>query len=82
MMALDERQREVKKVFTREQLENMTIDQLVSLVGELGPGAKLHGTGIVKRADGSIKYAPEAVPGEFHETTEELARNAEEALGD
>lgn len=76
-MSLDERQRTIKTVFSREQLELMTMDDLVRLVGEAGPGAKFKGKGIVKRANGSIKYAPEATPGEFGETEEELKAHAE-----
>ncbi len=79
-MSLDERQRTIKQVFSRKQLERMSVEDLVKLVGEAGPGAKLHGTGVVKRADGSIKYAPEAVPGQFHETQEELAAHAAREL--
>lgn len=76
-MALDERQRGVKKVFTRKQLKTMSIDDLVRLVGEAGPNAKFRGTAIVKRADGSVKYDEGAEPGQFFETQEELAANAE-----
>jgi len=75
-MSLDERQEVVLKTFTREQLEGMDLDDLVRLVGEAGPGAKLRGKGVVKRADGSIKYDAEAVPGDFNESSEELAAHA------
>jgi len=75
-MSLDERQRTVLKVIGREQLKGMTVEDLVKLVGEAGPGAKLHGSAVVKRADGSIKYDKDAVPGTFHETPEELAAHA------
>ncbi len=81
-MSLDERQITIKQVFSRKQLESMSIEDLVRLVGEAGPNAKLHGKGVVKRADGSIKYAPEAVPGEFGENAEELARHAETVLAE
>ena len=76
-MSLDERQETVLKTFTREDLENMDIEDLVKLVGEAGPGAKLRGKGVVKRADGSVRYAPEAVPGKFGETPEELQAHAD-----
>ena len=79
-MSLDERQEVVLKTFTREQLEGMDIADLVKLVGEAGPTAKLRGKGIVKRPDGSVRYDPEAVPGSFHETAEELAANAAREL--
>ena len=83
-MSLDERQLVVKKAFSREQLEAMSIEDLVALVGETGTRAKLKMTAVVKRADGSIKYDEEAVPGKYHETPEELAdhrtREAEKEL--
>lgn len=76
---MDERQRVVKKTFTREQLEGMTLADLAALVGEAGPNAKFTGTGIVRKADGSIRYAPEAVPGDFNESPEDLKTSAETA---
>lgn len=79
-MSLDERQRVVKKTFTREQLKGMSMVDLVALVGEAGPGAMFHGTGVVRKADGSIRYDDDAVPGDYSESSEDLKRNAEEAL--
>lgn len=79
-MSLDERQKTVRTVFTRDQLLGMDAEDLVKLVGEAGPDAKLHGTAVVKRADGSIKYDDDAVPGEFFESEDELAANAAAAL--
>lgn len=78
-MSLDERQAVVKKTFTREQLDNMSIEDLVALVGEAGPGVKFHGKGVVRKADGSIRYAADAVPGEYGETPEELAAQKEQS---
>ena len=69
---MDERQRVVKKTFTKEQLEGMSVEDIATLVGEIGKNAKFTGTGVVKRKDGTIRYAPEAVPGDFGETPEEL----------
>lgn len=77
---MDERQRAVKKAFSADQLKLMSVDDLVALVGEAGPGAKFHGTGIVRKADGSIRYDAKAVPGDFHESAADLARNAEVEL--
>jgi len=68
---MDERQRVVRKTFTKEELENMSMDDLVALVGEAGPNATFHGTAVVRKADGSIKYDPEAVPGEYHELSKD-----------
>ena len=77
---MDERQTAVKRTFTKEQLEGMSVEDLVALVGAAGTGAKYEGTGVVKRKDGSIRYAKEAVPGAYFESTEDLKRNAEVAL--
>lgn len=79
-MSLDERQKTVRTVFTRDQLLGMDAEDLVKLVGEAGPDAKFHGTAVVKRVDGSIKYDDDAVPGEFFESEDELAANAAAAL--
>lgn len=73
---MDERQRVVKKTFTREQLEAMSVEDLVALVGEITENVKFTGTGIVRKADGSIRYAPEAVPGDFNEKPEDLETEA------
>ena len=66
-MALDERQRVVKKTFTPEQLKAMSAGDLAKLLGEAGPGAKFKGKAVVRRADGTIKYDADAVPGSFGE---------------
>lgn len=69
---MDERQRVIKKTFTKEQLQSMSVTDLVALVGEAGPNAKFHGTGVVRKKDGTIRYAAEAVPGQFNEAAEDL----------
>lgn len=79
-MSLDERQQVVKRVFTREQLKNMSVEDLVRLVGEAGPNATFHGTAVVKKVDGTIRYDDDAVPGEYFESDEELAANAAAVL--
>lgn len=72
MMSLDERQKLIKRTFSRKQLDEMSIADLVALVGEAGAGAQLKIKAVVKRADGSIKYDETAVPGDFGETIAEL----------
>lgn len=64
---MDERQRIIKETFTKEQLKNMSIDDLITLVGKAGPGAKFHGTAVVRRSDGTIKYDSDATPGNYNE---------------
>jgi len=76
-MVLDERQRIVKKTFTQEQLRNMSVDDLVKLVGEAGPLMKWKGKAVVRKADGTIRYAPDAVPGTFNENPKDLAESEE-----
>lgn len=76
---MDTRQRVVKKTFTRKQLEGMTVAELVALVGEAGPNARFEGTAVVRKADGSIRYDKESVPGTYGETPEELTRVANES---
>jgi hypothetical protein len=80
IMSLDERQETVLRTFTREQLEGMPLEDVVKLVGEAGPNAKLKITALVKRADGSIKYDAGAIPGDYNETPEELQAHADREL--
>ena len=77
-MSLDERQRTVKEVFTREQLKNMSVEDIRKLVGDAGPGTKIHITAVVKKANGVIRYSDGAVPGDYNETPEEMAAYAAE----
>lgn len=71
---MDTRQRVVKKTFTKEQLEGMSLDDVVALVGEAGPNATFTGTAVVRKANGSIRYDKDAVPGSFNESPEDMAR--------
>ena len=79
-MSLDERQKVIKKTFTKEQLVGMTVEDLMALVGAAGSGATFRGTGVVRKADGTVRYDADAVPGEYFESQEDLKRNAEVAL--
>lgn len=69
---MDEKQREVKQKFTRQQLEKMSVDDLIALIGEAGPNATFRGTAVVRKADGSIRYDENAEPGTYHEAPEDL----------
>lgn len=60
---MDERQTVLRRVFTQEQLEAMDPEDLKNLLGT--PGARLRGTAIVRRADGSVKYDPGVDPAQF-----------------
>lgn len=70
-MVLDERQQTVKKVFSKEQLEKMSVDNLVALVGEVkSGGGKFIGKAVVRRADGTIKYDDPELVGQYAELDE------------
>ena len=75
-MALDDRQKIVRKTFTREQILEMSPDDLAKLVGGMGDNVKLKGTAVVRKADGTIRYDADAVPGKFGESAEDLAVSA------
>lgn len=64
---MDDRQRLITRTFTKEQLEAMSVDDLVKLIGEAGPDAKFKGTAVVRKADGSVKYDNESRKGEYGE---------------
>lgn len=51
----------------------MSVEDLVTLVGEAGVGAKFHGTAVVRKADGTIRYDDEADRGSFNESEKDLA---------
>lgn len=51
---MDKAQKTLRKVFTQEQLMAMDPEDLRTLLGT--PGARMRGTAIVRRADGSVKF--------------------------
>lgn len=76
-MALDERQKLIKRTFTKEQLEQMSIEDLVALVGEArAAGGKFSGRAVVVKADGTPKFDSEEVRAEFEKAEAEEAKNA------
>ncbi len=72
---MDEKQREVKQKFTKQQLEQMSVDDLIALIGEAGPNATFRGTAVVRKADGTIRYDENAKPGAYCESPEDLIEN-------
>ena len=60
---MDEQQKVLRKVFTQEQLEAMDPEDIKKLLGT--PGARFHGTAIVRKANGEIKYDEGVDPAEF-----------------
>jgi len=67
-MGLDERQKVVKRTFTKSQLEAMPMEDLVALVGEAqAKGGKFMGKAVVKKSDGSVKYDDISKKGQYGE---------------
>ena len=64
-VALDERQKTVTQVFTKEQLDKMSIEDISKLIGDAGPGAKFSGTAVVRKANGEIRYDAGVNPADF-----------------
>ncbi|MCH7993508.1 MAG: hypothetical protein IIB57_03590 [Planctomycetes bacterium] len=71
---MDSRQKTITKHFTREQLLGMKAGELADLIGRAGDKATFRGTAVVRGPDGKIKYDAKAVPGDFHESPEDLAQ--------
>lgn len=63
----EEKKPAVVKHFTKEQLENMSADDLAELLGNLPPDAKIKAKGVVRRADGTIKYDDPSKAGSYGE---------------
>lgn len=56
------------KDFTRKQLLEMDESELIKMIGEArAAGAKISGTAVVRRADGSIRYDDEKTKGKYNE---------------
>jgi hypothetical protein len=72
---VDEAQRTITRTFTREELLEMSPEDLADLVEAAGKKAKFHGTAVVRKADGSIRYDNKAVPGRFGEAPEDLPQS-------
>jgi len=52
------------KTYTKADLEAMSPEAANTL---MMLATKIEGTGVVRRADGSVKYDPDAVPGTYGE---------------
>lgn len=59
------------KTFGLEELAKMPQKRLNALLAL--PNIKMHGTGVVRRADGTIKYDDDAKPGIYHESPTDMA---------
>ena len=62
---MEERQKTVTQVFTKEQLEKMSLEDIAKLIGKAGPGATFKGTAIVRKADGSVRCGPGVDPAQY-----------------
>ena len=73
----------VERTFSPEQLTGMSVNDIAKLIGHPEvttleglakiPGIEFHGTGVVRKADGTIRYDADAKPGSFHESAADLA---------
>ncbi len=68
-----------RKTYSREQLLAMTPEQVVELLDT--PGVQFKGKGVVRRPDGSIRYDDDAVPGQYGESAEDMAKLKEQGNG-
>jgi len=62
---MDARQRIVKKTFTPEQLSKMSAEDISTLIGEAGPGARMKGVAVVRKADGTVRCDEGVDPSQF-----------------
>lgn len=72
-------EQENRKTYSREQLLAMTPEQVTELLDT--PGVKFKGKGVVRRPDGSIRYDDDAVPGQYGESAEDMAKLKEQGNG-
>lgn len=72
-------EQENRKTYSREQLLAMTPEQVTELLDT--PGVQLKGKGVVRRPDGSIRYDDDAVPGQYGESAEDMAKLKEQGNG-
>lgn len=68
----DTAQKFIKTTYSRKQLLKMSVVDIANLMVEAGPNAVFHGTAVVRKADGTIRYDQDAVPGEFGESEKEM----------
>ena len=69
---MDEAQRVLTKTYTKEDLMKMTADEVEGLIERAGKDIKFHGTAVVRRADGTIRYDDASQAGKYGEAPEEL----------
>jgi hypothetical protein len=69
---MDQASKIVKKTFSHEQILAMDPDDLAKLLNQ--PGVEFHGTAVVRKADGTIRYDDGAVPGDYHESDKDMAK--------
>ena len=69
---MSEQVKALKRTFSHADLMAMNPKDLLALVGRAD--AVIQGTAVVRKADGTIRYSPDAKPGDFGESAEDLAR--------
>lgn len=63
---------QIRKTYTIDQLLKMTPEAIQKLIADAGDMVEFHGTGVVRKQDGSIRYDADAVPGNFGESPEDM----------
>lgn len=76
---MDQISKEIRKTYSREQIMAMTPEEVEELLNR--PGVEFHGKGVVRRPDGSIRYDADAVPGQYGESAEDMAKLKEQGNG-
>lgn len=66
-------QESVTKTYTRDDIMKMSVVDVAKLLTDAGPNAVFHGTAVVRKANGEIRYDEDAVPGDFGESADEMA---------
>jgi len=62
---MDKRQKTLTRVFTKEQLDEMSIEDIAELLGKAGPGATFKGSAVVRKANGEIRCAEGVDPAQY-----------------
>jgi len=75
----NEIRKSIRKTYTLPQLLKMKPEAIRKLIADAGDMIEFHGTGVVRKKDGSIRYDEDAVPGNFGESPEDM--KAQEVTG-
>ena len=62
-----EQKGKIHKHFTKEQLNDMSVDDLLDIIGDAPEGSVFHAKGVVRGPDGEVKYDDPTTKGSFDE---------------